>query len=737
VDHRADLFSLGSVLYAMLTGRPPFRATTTLAVLKRVAEDDPRPIREINPEAPEWLAAIVARLHAKDPAGRFPSAREVADLLAKYQSELQSTGTVTVGDAERAEVRKHPDDVTNGSLTRRRSPARRRRWLAAGVVLAVAAVLAAVFAGDFLYLVFTNQGRVVVEDLGGDMEVTIVTDGVVRYDHSTRTEFELHHNDNVVLRFTPASGGAELFRKDFALPRGRTVRVNAVTELAAVEERNRARVGNNLAAIGRAVNDFPGAWTSLFDGTDLTGWQSLGKDPWVVTDGMLVGTGTDGYLRTDREDFGDFHLRAEMQLAAGTNSGLFFRGGPVRAGQSGYEADVTLGAEPTRTGSLLKYPAKQWVLHEEKRGLLKPDEWTRVEVIAVGRRLTVKVDGVTTADLEDADHARGHIGLQVRGSPGTVRVRKIEVRELSPYIQDSGRPARPPEPPRAVAPFDANKAKELQKMWAKYLGVDVEVTNSVGMKLRLIPPGEFTMGTGRDDLDRIAKDIREDWVKEALATEAPARPAKIDAPFYMGECEVPVSAFRAFVKATGYRTTAETNGRGGRQYVVRGGKGEVESRSEWTWQHASFTGSEDLPVVEVSLKDAEAFCAWLTEKEGRQYVVPNERQWEYACRAGTTTRWWNGDVEGDVFDIGWAAGNATFFRPVGGKPGNPFGLRDMHGNVEEVCAVVGGGAVARGGLWGSPRLLCRSATRFPIPEDEVWAGRGFRVAVVGDLKATK
>jgi hypothetical protein len=61
----------------------------------------------------------------------------------------------------------------------------------------------------------------------------------------------------------------------------------------------------------------------------------------------------------------------------------------------------------------------------------------------------------------------------------------------------------------------------------------------------------------------------------------------------------------------------------------------------------------------------------------------------------------------------------------------------MHGNVEEVCRMSGGGAVARGGPHGSPALMCRSATRFPVPDDEVWAGRGFRVAIVGDLKARK
>jgi len=89
LDYRVDLFSLGSVLYAMASGRPPFRAGTTLAVIKRVAEEDPRPIREIIPEVPEWLCNVIARVHVKDPALRWRSAAEVADLLGRHLAHLR------------------------------------------------------------------------------------------------------------------------------------------------------------------------------------------------------------------------------------------------------------------------------------------------------------------------------------------------------------------------------------------------------------------------------------------------------------------------------------------------------------------------------------------------------------------------------------------------------------------------------------------------------------------------
>jgi hypothetical protein len=94
VDHRSDLFSLGSVLYAMCTGHAPFRAESTLAVLKRVCEDRPRPIQEVNPEIPAWLCAVVDKLHAKQPAERYQSAKDVAEELGRRLAEVQQPGYV-------------------------------------------------------------------------------------------------------------------------------------------------------------------------------------------------------------------------------------------------------------------------------------------------------------------------------------------------------------------------------------------------------------------------------------------------------------------------------------------------------------------------------------------------------------------------------------------------------------------------------------------------------------------
>ncbi|WP_053061042.1 serine/threonine-protein kinase [Rhodopirellula islandica] len=88
IDHRSDLFSLGSVIHFMLSGRSPFRAETTMGVLNRIGNDQPRSLRQINPDVPEWLDTIVARLLSKDPDLRYQSSSEVAELLIAWQAHL-------------------------------------------------------------------------------------------------------------------------------------------------------------------------------------------------------------------------------------------------------------------------------------------------------------------------------------------------------------------------------------------------------------------------------------------------------------------------------------------------------------------------------------------------------------------------------------------------------------------------------------------------------------------------
>ncbi|MEM9644272.1 MAG: serine/threonine-protein kinase, partial [Planctomycetota bacterium] len=101
IDSRSDLFGLGCVLYALSTGRPPFHADTSYAVLRRITDQEPSPIQQINPKAPEWFEFIIKRLLAKSPADRFASAREVADLLERCLAHVHQPTDVPLPESLR------------------------------------------------------------------------------------------------------------------------------------------------------------------------------------------------------------------------------------------------------------------------------------------------------------------------------------------------------------------------------------------------------------------------------------------------------------------------------------------------------------------------------------------------------------------------------------------------------------------------------------------------------------
>lgn len=98
IDHRSDLFSLGSVLYTMCAGHPPFRAATTMGALTRICNDAARPLREINSAVPQWLDAFIARLMDKDPSRRFQTAIEVARILENELAHIQNPLNVSRPD---------------------------------------------------------------------------------------------------------------------------------------------------------------------------------------------------------------------------------------------------------------------------------------------------------------------------------------------------------------------------------------------------------------------------------------------------------------------------------------------------------------------------------------------------------------------------------------------------------------------------------------------------------------
>ncbi len=160
------------------------------------------------------------------------------------------------------------------------------------------------------------------------------------------------------------------------------------------------------------------------------------------------------------------------------------------------------------------------------------------------------------------------------------------------------------------------------------------------------------------------------------------------------------------------------------------------------------------PVVNMSWKDAVQFCKWLSKKENKTYELPTEAEWEYSCRAGTTTAYYFGDDPKDLDSYAWYQGNSEHHsHPVGGKKPNPWGLYDMSGNVWEWCAdgfnvyeygyikdpkyedaggrlLRGGGRVLRGGSWYDDPSGCRSATRYNEGRGSIrYDFHGFRVVL--------
>ena len=187
--------------------------------------------------------------------------------------------------------------------------------------------------------------------------------------------------------------------------------------------------------------------------------------------------------------------------------------------------------------------------------------------------------------------------------------------------------------------------------------------------------------------------------------------------FWAGKYEVTNAQYRQFVKDSGYDGSGEAN-----SDYLKHFKGSVkESSSE-----------ADYPVVWVSWNNAKAFCAWLSKKTGRSFGLPTEKQWEFACRAGSTGDYCFGSDAGQLGEYAWYGANSGVqTHPVGKKKPNAFGLYDVHGNVWEWCEdAEGGSRVLRGGSWGSAANYCRASSRSMTDPAGSVIIYGFRVVCV-------
>ncbi|MBA4017762.1 MAG: hypothetical protein C0483_11360 [Pirellula sp.] len=281
-----------------------------------------------------------------------------------------------------------------------------------------------------------------------------------------------------------------------------------------------------------------------------------------------------------------------------------------------------------------------------------------------------------------------------------------------------------PAPPLAKAPFDAAQAKAHQQAWAKHLGTQVETPNSVGMKMVLIPPGEFMMGSTDEQVNEALKVAEElnaypDVKRNIQNNERPQQRVIVAKPFFIGATEVTVGQFKQF-SASGYRTEAEK---------------DPETFSQQTYLNPGFTVTDDSPATAITWSDAAAFCVWLSNQEKALYRLPTETEWEYCCRAGTTTQYSFGDDHLQLGRYAWHQANeGKKANAVGTKSPNPFGLFDMHGNLLEWCedfwdvkSAESNTHVVRGGQWMNIAPSCRSAFRIPPPPTYKPNAFGFRI----------
>jgi formylglycine-generating enzyme required for sulfatase activity len=298
-----------------------------------------------------------------------------------------------------------------------------------------------------------------------------------------------------------------------------------------------------------------------------------------------------------------------------------------------------------------------------------------------------------------------------------------------------------------------------------------EFANSIGMRFVLIEPGEFVMGAGPGEPRR--------------ADEAPHL-VRLTKAYYIGAHEVTVGQFKRFAEdeMRARKTADEKKGccsdaERGRQRFERGSPGGYSitgaGHDEWipsaSWKNPGWEQTDQHPAVFLSWEDADRFVKWLSKKEGRKYRLPTEAEWEYACRARTSTAYWWGDYPNDesrglenvadwsfrryfpLLQYGWDFDDGySHTSPVGTFRPNPFGLYDVAGNAVEWVADYYGDyygnsrdinqvfvdptgpgegvdRVVRGGAWGVPFNQCRCAFRFRTLPNNRFSGTGFRVVM--------
>ena len=376
----------------------------------------------------------------------------------------------------------------------------------------------------------------------------------------------------------------------------------------------------------------------------------------------------------------------------------------------------------------------------------------RTRWIAVGTCLFFGSLLVAFAIRPDASSQLHTSLLENPDTPAVATVTAVEHSPATPPLKNV------PLPALLTAPFDEQQAKKRQQDWAEYLDQPIrQIVRLPGggtMKMVLIPAGEFLMGSDDEQLDRALRDARDlqaanparpdpGVIRRIEQNEHPQHNVVITTPFRMSETEVTIGQFRKF-SASGYLTEAELAA----SFDTTDDSKEqgAPTKQVQTFLAPGFPINDDHPASSITWNDATAFCRWLSDEGNTTYRLPTEAEWEYACRAGTTTQYYFGDDYHDLAGYCWYNRNTGTPHPVGQLLPNNFGLFEMHGNMWEWCSdywnehyyqesslsdptgpANGLQRVVRGGTFAYNASNARSASRgFNAPSTRYY-GFGFRV----------